>query len=124
MVTYDKILKFIDEQSLFYKVLDGDVRQTITVFSNDELLSVDLSFSEHFLTEVYFLNNQYYELSEDILYQCFQDIVYGRYKVRKSIISNKKWLILSTYNTVPTRTIDKNFDFNTYRLLPKTFTPN
>lgn len=121
MVTYETVVALVRDAGLIQETSKDDERRTLTVFNENRELTVDLSFSRGVLTEVYFLNNQFYELNDEELLHCFEDIIKGQYSVRKSLFSNKKWIVTDQGKFTPARTTDKSFDFKVYETLPKKF---
>ena len=68
----------------------GDVRKNITIYSSfNNSIKMECVLTDDHLTEVYFLNNQFYELEEESLLIIAKDITEGRYSVRTGFLANK-----------------------------------
>lgn len=121
MVTYKLILSILRKLELSFDIHKNGDRTVVTVCDRGKTMFIDLAFSKNTLTELYFLNNQFYEVDEADLLQCFEDIIYGKYAVKRTLFG-KKWIRTLTGNLSPTRTIDKGYDFKIYDTLPSQFT--
>ncbi len=95
-------------------------RQIITIHGDLEgRLRLDCALSENHLTELYFLNNQFYDLDEETLLQVADDIVNGRYIVKANFTKTSKWLVTMSLGIGPERTV--KVASNAYKDLPLRF---
>lgn len=98
----------------------GDRRETVSIHDSDNAtLEVECVLTDGELTEVYFLNNQFYELASERLLQVAMDIVEGNYRVKSNLFRSKQWIAPNSINDGPER-IAKS-DPMIYRMLPKAF---
>ena len=99
--------------------LKGD-RQTITISDHEDTnLRVECTLTDGILTEVYFLNNQFYEQESEALLQVARDIIEGDYMVKSNFFKTKQWIVPKSLNGGPERTTKA--DPGAYKLLPKPF---
>ncbi len=95
-------------------------RQIITIHGDLEgRLRLDCALSENHLTELYFLNNQFYDLDEEILLQVANDIVNGHYIVKANFTKTSKWLVTTSLGIGPERTV--KVASNAYKDIPLRF---
>ena len=98
----------------------GDVRKNITIYSNfNNSIKMECVLTDDHLTEVYFLNNQFYELEEESLLIIAKDITEGRYSVRTGFFGKQKWIVSDSLSIGPERTTKDDLDI--YQMLPVAF---
>lgn len=98
----------------------GDHRQIIGIHDDEnEVLSIECILTDGMLTEVYFLNNQFYEQESEVLLQVVRDIVEGEYMVKSNFFKTKQWIVPKSLNGGPERTTKTAP--GTYKMLPKPF---
>lgn len=86
--------------------------------SVDERLEVTIQIIREELYCIYFLNNQFFEISESDLIECLNDILAGKYDIetRKTMR-----VITSTNSTIPERVEDDSNWKDVYENLPRPF---
>ena len=109
---------FVDYKLDIDTITNG--RQNVTIFdSADDRIKLDCTFSDNHLSEVYFLNNQFYELDEDALLDVVRDIVKGNYVIKTSFFKKSRWIVTLSQNISPERTLKPDLD--SYINLPVIF---
>lgn len=82
-------------------------------------LKVDLQFINDKLYCLYFLNNQYFELEDDILNQCIEDILDGNYMIDRK--GKNKSIVVGSNQIHPERVGDESDFVTLYPQLPLVF---
>ena len=120
MVGAEKILETFSNYKYSTEELT-DRRKNIAIYSStNDKLRVDCVLTDDHLTEVYFLNNQFYELDEESLLNVISDILEANYSVHSSFLGRTKWIITKSLSAGPERTTkDKLAE---YKDLPSVFT--
>jgi len=97
---------------------DPTVKFTVVSDSHDNNLELTIYTIRGELYFLYFLNNQFFEISESDLLDCVEDILSGNYN-----IDNRKTMriIAKTNNTIPER-VESDSDWKEmYKKLPRSF---
>lgn len=115
----DKIISKYDVDTRFVK--HSSNRRTLLdiVSRRNKKLVIKLAFTDGNLSEIYFINNQFYELADYEFSQLLTDLLDGAYEVRG--YCDKKYIV-SIHNIGPERTVsDSESDYSLYDELPAPF---
>lgn len=119
MVGVKEIKNIFTDYVISSDELEGS-RQTIAICDRENTdLRVECTLTDNILTEVYFLNNQFYEQESDMLLQVARDIVDGNYTVKSNFFKSKQWIMPRSLKGGPERVAKTSLA--AYKLLPRPF---
>lgn len=119
MVNLESVNKIIAQYDVDTKLVEceSDRRSLVDIISHrDDRLVIGLAFTDGCLSEVYFINNQFYELYDDEFEQLLIDLLDGAYEVRGA---GDKRHIVSDHGIGPERTMKMGeLERSLYEILP------
>lgn len=120
MVSLENVNKLVTQYDVDVRLVKhkSDRRSLVDIVSrcNDRIV-IELAFTDGGLSEIYFVNNQFYELSDGEFEQLLVDLLDGAYKIRGA--SNKRYIV-SIHGIGPERTVKMGkSDYDLYEILPQ-----